>query len=144
MKNQQNFAWSKLPTRQIFQKEMSIPGKTANRLKLLDLVSTNVGFNPDINISAGDFISANYQHSQNLQTQYVDTLKQQKTRTEQKNFEQLSLKMWYKHKFAAYIDDNCLRLINFFYIFLCKRYQKAVLRTLSLSSFLKSDCKDSS
>ena len=70
---------------------MSIPDKTANRLKILDLVSRNVGFNPDINISAGDFTSANYryQHSQNLQTQYVDTLEQQNTCTEQKTFEQL-------------------------------------------------------
>ena len=85
---------------------MSIPGNTANRLKFLDLVSRNVGHNPDINISAGDFISANYQPSQNLQTQYVDTLKQQNTRTEQENFEQLSLKMSHKHKFAAYIDNK--------------------------------------
>ena len=59
--------------------------------------------------SVRDFISANYQHSQNLQTEYVDTLKQQNTRTEQETFEQLSLKMSHKHKFAAYIDDNCLR-----------------------------------
>ena len=88
---------------------MSIPGKTANRLKFLELVNRNVGLNPDINISAGDFISANYQHSQNLQTQYVDTLKQQNTRTEQETFKQLSLKMSQKHKFAAYIDDNWLR-----------------------------------
>ena len=88
---------------------MSIPGKTANRLKFLDLISRKVGLNTDINISVGDFISANYQHSQNLQTEYVDTLKQQNTRTEQETFEQLSLKMSHKHKFAAYIDDNCLR-----------------------------------
>ena len=88
---------------------MSIPGKTANRFKLLDLVTKDVGFNPDINISAGDFISANHQHSQNLQTQHIDTLKQQNTRTEQETFEQLSLKMSHKYKFAAYIDDNCLR-----------------------------------
>ena len=88
---------------------MSIPGKTADPLKFLDLVSRNVGLNPDINLSAGDFIGANYQHSQNLQTQYVDTLKQQNTRTEQETFEQLSLKMSHKHNFAAYIDDNCLR-----------------------------------
>ena len=84
---------------------MSIP----NRLKFLDLVRRNVDLNPNINISAGDLISANYQHSQNLQTQYVDTLKQQDTRTEQETFEQLSLKMSHKYKFAAYIDDNCLR-----------------------------------
>ena len=88
---------------------MSTPGKTENPLKFLDLVSRNAGLKPDINISAGDFISANYQHSQNLQTEYVDTLKQQNTRTEQETFEQLSLKMSHKHKFAAYSDDNCLR-----------------------------------
>ena len=35
--------------------------------KLLDLVSRNVGPNPDIQISARLFITANYQHSQNLQ-----------------------------------------------------------------------------
>ena len=62
---------------------MSIPGKTANRLKFFDLISGKVGLNTDINISAEDFISANYQHSQNLQTEYVVTLKQQNTRTEQ-------------------------------------------------------------
>ena len=80
---------------------MSIPGKTANRLKFLDLVSRNVGFNPDINISAGDFISANHQHSQNPQTQYVNTLKQQNTRTEQETFEQLSLKMSHKSQICS-------------------------------------------
>ena len=78
-------------------------------LNFLDLISRKVGLNTDINISAEDFFSANYQHSQNLQTEYVDTLKQQNTRTEQETFEQLSLKMSHKHKFAAYIDDNCLR-----------------------------------
>ena len=88
---------------------MSIPGKTANRLKFLDSIGRKVGLNTDINISVGDFISANYQHSQNLQTEYVDTLKQQNTRTEQETFEQLSLKMSRKHKFSAYIADNCLR-----------------------------------
>ena len=88
---------------------MSIPGKTANRLKFLDLISRKVGLNTNINISVGEFISANYQHSQNLHTECVDTLKQEITRTEQETFEQLSLKMSLKHKFAAYIDNNCLR-----------------------------------
>ena len=50
-----------------FQKEMSIPGKIANRPKFLELVSKNVGPNPDVQISAGLFITANYKHSQNLQ-----------------------------------------------------------------------------
>ena len=78
-------------------------------MKFSDLISRNVGLNPDISSSAGDCISANYQHSQNLQTQYVDTFKQQNTRTEQETFEQLPLKMSHKHKFAAYIHDTCLR-----------------------------------
>ena len=93
--------------------EISIPGKTANRWKFSDLVRRrNVGLNQDIKISAGLFISANHQRSQNPQTQYLNTLTQQGTRTEQETFEQLSLKMWhniFKHKFAAYLDDNCLR-----------------------------------
>ena len=103
-----------------------------------------MGLNPDINIRAGDFISPNYQHSQNLQPQYVDRLKQQNTRTEQETFEQLLLKISHKHKFAAYIDDNCPRGISFFlYIlsyvsdtgkeclehFLCQVSLKATART---------------
>ena len=50
-----------------FQKETSNPGKIANCPKFLDLVSTNVGLNPDIQISAGLFITAKYQRSQNQQ-----------------------------------------------------------------------------
>ena len=82
--------------------------KTANRSKFLDLVSRNVGHHQDIKISAAHFISANYQHLQNLQNRSVNTLKQQITRTEQETFEQFSLRMS-QHKFAAYLDDNCLR-----------------------------------
>ena len=47
----------------VFQKEISIPAKTANRPKFLYLVRRNVGLNPNIKISVGLFISANYQHS---------------------------------------------------------------------------------
>ena len=54
-----------------FQKEISIPGKTANRQKVLDLVSRNVGLNPDIKNSARLFISAKYRHSQNRQSHSV-------------------------------------------------------------------------
>ena len=44
-----------------------MPGKIANHSKLLDLVSTKGVLNPDKQISAGLFITAKYQHSQNRQ-----------------------------------------------------------------------------
>ena len=53
-----------------FQKEISISGKTANRPKFLDLV----GLNPDVKISAGLFVNANYQHSENRQNRSVSTV----------------------------------------------------------------------
>ena len=87
-----------------FQKEISNPGKIANRPKFSDLVSGNVGLNPDIQASARLFITAKYQHSessQNLSTRV--TLAQQET------FEQLSLKMSRKHKVTAYLDDSSLQ-----------------------------------
>ena len=87
-----------------FQKEISIPGKIANRPRFSDLVSGNVGLNPDIQVSAGLFITAKYQHSQNSQNLSTGvTLAQQET------FEQLSLKMSRKHKVAAYLDDSSLQ-----------------------------------
>ena len=54
----------------VFQKEISIPAKTANRPKFLYLVRRNVGLNPDIKISARLFISANYQHSKSAKSQH--------------------------------------------------------------------------
>ena len=90
-----------------FQKEISIPGKIANRPKVLDLVSTNVGLNPDIQISAGLFITAKYQRSQNRQN--LSTRVNNKTLARQETFEQLSLKMSRKHKLAAYLDHSSLR-----------------------------------
>ena len=91
-----------------FQKEISIPGKIANRPKFLDLVSRNVGLNPDIQISAGIFITAKYQHSQNRQID-LSTHVNNKTLAQQETFEQLSMKMSHKHKVAAYLDDSSLR-----------------------------------
>ena len=127
---------------------MPTPVKTANPLTFLDLVSRNVGLKPDINISAGDFISANYQHSQNLHTQYVNnkttakTYVNNKTTTKHTYRAHLSVKMSDKHKFAAYIDDNCLRWISSFILsyvsdtgkkcleyFLCQVSWKATART---------------
>ena len=90
-----------------FQKEISIPGKIANCPKFSDLVSRNVGLNPDIQISAGLFITAKYQHSQNSQN--LSTRVNNKTLAQQETFEQLSLKMSRKHKVAAYLDDSSLR-----------------------------------
>ena len=92
-----------------FQKAVSTPGKTANRPKYLYLVSRIVVLNPDIEISAGLFISAKYQHSQNRQNRPVNTRKQQNTRAHLKPFQQLSLKMSHRQKFSAYLDDNSLR-----------------------------------
>ena len=89
-----------------FQKEISIPGKIANRPKFLDLVSRKVGLNPDIQISAGLFITAKYQHSQNRQNL---STRVNKTLAKQETFEQLSLVMSRKHKVAAYLDDSSLR-----------------------------------
>ena len=57
-----------------FQKEISIPGKIANRPKFLDLVSRNVGLNPDIQISARLFISDEQQHPQNRQSHSINPL----------------------------------------------------------------------
>ena len=73
-----------------FQKEIFIPGKIANHPKFLDLVSTNVGLNPDIQIGVGLFTTAKYQHSQNGQNLAIcvnEALARQET------FQQLSLKM---------------------------------------------------
>ena len=82
-----------------FQKEISIPGKIENHPKLLDLVSTKVGLNLDIQISAGLFITANYQHSQNRKN--LSTHVYNKTVAQKETFQQLSLKMLRKHKVAA-------------------------------------------
>ena len=92
-----------------FQEAVSIPGKTANRPKYLYLVSRIVVLNPDIEISAGLFISAKYQHSQNRQNRPVNTRKQQNTRAHLETFQQLSPKMSHRHKFSAYLDDNSRR-----------------------------------
>ena len=82
-----------------FQKEISIPGKIANHPKLLDLVITKVGLNPDVQISAGLFITAKYQHSQNWQN--LSTRVYNKLLEQEETFQQLSLKMSRKHKVAA-------------------------------------------
>ena len=92
-----------------FQKEISIPHKTTNLPKFINLVSRNVGLNSYIKISARLFISANYQYSQNRQNRSVNTREQQNTRAELETFEQSSPKMSHKQKFAAYLDDNSLR-----------------------------------
>ena len=104
-----------------FQKEISIPGKKAKRPKVLDLVSTNVGLNPDIQISAGLFIAAKYQRSQNRQN--LSTRVNNKTLARQETFEQLSLKMSRKHKVAAYLDHSSLQW-NVFWLVLSKRYRR--------------------
>ena len=96
-----------------FQEAVSTPGKTANRPKYLYLVSRIVVLNPDIEISAGLFISTKYQHSQNRQNRQnrpVNTRKQQQnTRAHLETFQQLSPKMSHRHKFSAYLDDNSRR-----------------------------------
>ena len=68
------------------QKEISIPGKIANRPKFSDLFSRNVGLNPDVQISAGLFITAKYHHSQNRQN--LSTRVNNKTLAQQETFEQ--------------------------------------------------------
>ena len=87
--------------------KISIPGKIANHPKFLDLVTRNVGLNPDIQISAGLFITAKEQPSQNRQN--LSTRVNNKTLARQETFEQLSRKMSRKHKVAAYLDDSSLR-----------------------------------
>ena len=69
--------------------------------------SRNVGLNPDIQIIAGPFITAKYQHSQNRQN--LSTRVNNKTLTQQETFEQLSPKMSRTHKVAAYRDDSSVR-----------------------------------
>ena len=73
-----------------FEKKISIPGTIANHPKLLDLVSTKVGLNHAIQISAGLFITAKYQHSQNRQN--LSTRANNKTLAQEETFQQLSLK----------------------------------------------------
>ena len=92
-----------------FQEAVSTPGKTANRPKHLYLVSRIAVLNPDVEISAGLFISAKYQHSQNRQNRLVNKRKQQNTRAHEEPFQQLSPKMSHRQKFSAYLDDNSLR-----------------------------------
>ena len=97
---------------EFFQEAVSTPGKTANRPKYLYLVSRIVVLNPDIEISAGLFISAKYQHPQNRQNRQnrpVNTRKQQNTRAHLETFQQLSPKMSHRHKFSAYINENSWR-----------------------------------
>ena len=72
-----------------FQKEIYIPRKIENRPKFLDLVSRNVGLNPDIQISDGLFNTAKYEHSQNRQN--LSTHVNNKTISQQETSEQLSL-----------------------------------------------------
>ena len=55
-----------------FQKEISIPSKTVNHPKILDLVGRNVGINPDTKISAALFNCINYQRSQNWQSHNIN------------------------------------------------------------------------
>ena len=104
-----------------FQKEISIPGKIANRAKFLDLVSTNVGLNPDIQISAGLFITAKYQRSQNRQN--LSTRVNNKTLARQETFEQLSLKMSVSTKLqTTSIIVPCGEM--FFWLVLSKWYRR--------------------
>ena len=109
MENYQNFAWSKFRLGGFFQEAVSTPGKTANRPKYLYLVSRILVLDPDIEISAGLFISANYQHSQDRQNRPVNTRKQQNTRPHMETFQQFFPKMSHRHKFSTYLDDNSQR-----------------------------------